>query len=210
MDKFQAEYWGWKDMWELSREVAEEVRDSGFKPDLIIAVVRGGLVPAMNLSDILDIKDILCVRVEHWGKAALMDRKAKIKTPLHADLSGKQVLVVDDVVDSGESMELTLKHLESLKPREVRTATLIYKVQSTVKPDYYGSELREWRWIIPPWNLTEDLCTLIDLVASKPGGLTLVEARDKLREEFNLIIDDRQLRYALTKFLERGVRSSSY
>jgi len=49
MKKFQCELRSWDDMWDLSKEVVKKIRDSGYNPDFIIGVTRGGWVPAMNL-----------------------------------------------------------------------------------------------------------------------------------------------------------------
>jgi len=200
---FQYELRSWNDMWELSKEVAHKIRDSKFKPELIIAIARGGLVPAMNLSDILDVKDILCMRVEHWGKTAQKDKKAKIKTGIYTNIKGKVILLVDDVADTGESINISLKYIESLKPREVKTAVLIYKSQSRFKPDFYGEKTEKWRWIIFPWNITEDLCNMIEKISEKKKNLNPMELKDDIKREFNLGLNDIHLNYAIEEFKKR-------
>ncbi|OYT53166.1 MAG: xanthine phosphoribosyltransferase [Candidatus Altiarchaeales archaeon ex4484_2] len=203
MEGFRAELRSWEDMWILSKRVAAEIWSSGFLPDYVVAVVRGGMVPAMNLSDILDIKDILFLRVEHWGKTASMDEKAEIKTPPTWDFEGKGVLLVDDVVDTGDSMRLALEHLKSLNTGKVETAALIYKKQSSFRPDFYGEKAEDWQWTIFPWNLTEDLCNLVDEVS---GGVEIdsVTLDKEFRERYRLSLDKDILRYALEAHEKRS------
>ncbi len=189
-------------MWILSRRVASKIRGSGFSHEYIVAVVRGGIVPAMNLSDILDIKAILFLKVEHWGKTASMDEKAEIKTPLAGDFRGKDMLLVDDVVDTGDSIQLALEHLNSLNTGMVKTAALIYKEQSRFRPDFYGERAGEWQWIIFPWNLTEDLCNLVDEVSGRVEMDS--ETLDKeFRERYRLSLDKNLLKYALKEYRKR-------
>jgi len=202
MEGFRVELRSWEDMWILSKRIAAEIRGSGFTPEYIVAVVRGGMVPAMNLSDMLDIKDILFLRIEHWGKTASMDDVAEIKTPLIWDFDGGDVLLVDDIVDTGESMRLASDHVMSLNAGKVKTAALIYKKQSQLKPDFYGEKASDWQWTIFPWNLTEDLCNLVDEVS---GGVKLDS--ETLNREFikryKLSLDEDILGYALKEYEKR-------
>ncbi|MEA1925298.1 MAG: phosphoribosyltransferase [Candidatus Altiarchaeota archaeon] len=204
MEGFRAELRSWENMWILSKRVAAEIRGSEFSPEYIVAVVRGGMVPAMNLSDMLDIKDILFLRVEHWGKTASMDETAEIKTPLIWNFESKDVLLVDDIVDTGDSMQLASDHVKSLNAGKVKTVALIYKKHSSFRPDFYGEEAEDWRWTIFPWNLTEDLCNLVDEVSA--GAKIDSETLDKeFRKRYKLSLDKDILGYALTEY---GKRSS--
>ena len=56
------------------------------------------------LCDYLGVKDLVSLKIEHWGVTATPDGKAQIKYPFDIDLTGKNVLVVDDITDTGESM----------------------------------------------------------------------------------------------------------
>ncbi|HDQ05707.1 MAG TPA: phosphoribosyltransferase, partial [Candidatus Bathyarchaeota archaeon] len=86
--------------------------------------------------------------------------------PLNVDLKGKNVLIVDDITDTGESMQVTVEYVKSLSPSEVRTASLRHIKTSKFKPDYFGEEM-DWKWVIFPWNFTEDMCNIVPKVCAR-------------------------------------------
>lgn len=150
----------WDYFYRLARKVGDKINSSGYKPDIIVGLARGGWVLARVLCDLIGVKDLVSIKVEHWGITATPDGTAKIKQELNVDLTGKKVLVVDDISDSGESMRVTLDYIKTLQPSEIKTATLQYLTTSKFKADYIGEEL-PWYWVIFPWNFTEDMCTIV-------------------------------------------------
>ncbi|MBI2130433.1 phosphoribosyltransferase [Candidatus Woesearchaeota archaeon] len=187
MDKFTCVMPTWKDMQDYAKKTAEAIKKSGFYPDIIIGLSRGGLVPARLLADFLHVKSILSIKVDHWGITATKDGKAEISHGLTANLKGKKVLIADDITDTGQSMELAAEHVRKLDPAQVKTATLVHLSNSKYIPDFYGQE-REWAWIIFPWNYTEDMVNLIKKVMAdeeKVAG----DIRKKLKLNFNVDVD---------------------
>jgi hypoxanthine phosphoribosyltransferase len=205
MEEFICELRFWDDMRHLSEKVAADIIASGYRPDVIVAIIRGGLVPAMNLSDLLGVHSILTVRVRHWGVTATKDGRAVLDVPLNADLSDKRVLLVDDLTDTGESFKASVKHLESLKPVEIKTAALLHKTSSSVKPDFYAEEVTEWRWIILPWNLTEDLCNLIGKVMKEQGVKAVDDIKAALKKSFDLDVEEETIKGVLRELSRRGI-----
>lgn len=63
--------------------------------------------------------------------------------------------LVDEIVDSGQSLKLIIDHINQQGASEVKTATLYYKPSSIIKPDYYEKETS--KWIIFPWETKETL-----------------------------------------------------
>lgn len=191
----------------LSEMLAERIKASGFMPDSIVCIIRGGMVPAINLSDVLGVYDLLALRVRHWGSTARVDEKAVVDSLLHAaKIEGKKVLLVDDVTDTGDSMVLALENVHELKPAVVKTAAIVHKASSRFKPDYYVEEVEEWRWIIFPWNLFEDLCCLLERAYGKEDVSSLEEAQTKLRDLFSLEIDSSTLQRVIAEFERRRQR----
>jgi len=153
----------WKEIEQLCRELAQKI--SSYKPDLIIALSRGGIVPARLISDLLIIKDIITIKVNHWGITATKDKTAEISYALPIDLSEKKVLVVDDITDTGESLSLAKKYIiENMKPKELKTATLYHIDHSSIVPDFFARELKasDWTWFVWPWNFFEDIKTILE------------------------------------------------
>jgi hypoxanthine phosphoribosyltransferase len=147
----------WERFYDLARELALAIRRSSLRPDLIVAIGRGGYMPARIVSDYLDVYDLTDIRIEHYH-AAHMERAARVRYPLAADITGKRVLLIDDVSDSGSTFETAIQHLrEHGEPAQLGTAVLHHKCVSSYKPDLYAEEVSEWHWIIYPWAVMEDL-----------------------------------------------------
>lgn len=137
-----------------TERIARKVVESGYRPDVIIAILRGGVVLARLLSDLLNIRDIKIMRVVHYD--ALESKKvAEIVEPINCRLDGMRVLLVDDVADTGESLIVARDHILERGAAEVRIATMHYKPWSKLKPDYYSEETEAW--VVYFWEYAETL-----------------------------------------------------
>lgn len=203
-EKFKCEFRSWENIYALSRIVARKIRKSGWEPEIIIGITRGGWVPARNLCDFLGVKDLLGVKVEHWGITATPDGEAKLKWPLNVDISGKKVLVVDDITDTGKSMLTAVEHIKTLNPKEIRTAALLHIKDSKFVPDYFAEEI-EWKWIIFPWNITEDLINLISNFLEEKEIAEVKEVIEGLKNWYDIEVDEKQLKEVLEEMKIRNV-----
>jgi len=150
----------WEEIYELCIEVSRQVKDSGYRPDVVVAIANGGLVPARIIADFIDQLNILVVKIKFYAGPGQKLEKPELVVPIQVDLHGSKVLIVDDVADTGESLIVAVDHVESKGAGEVRTATLFYKPWSKIKPDFYAKETEEW--IIFPWERIETLRMLYD------------------------------------------------
>ncbi len=176
-------------------QTALKIRESGWRPEAIIGIARGGWVHARIQCDLLGVKNLHSVKVDHWGVTATKDGKAKLSCPLVGDVEGMKVLVVDDITDTGESLMTAVEHIKEVgKPAEVRTATLMHIVGSKFTPDYFGVEVT-WAWEIWPWNFYEDINALIMKIFEGEGisEMSTAEVKKHLREYNNIVLSDDQL-----------------
>jgi hypoxanthine phosphoribosyltransferase len=131
------------------RWIAQHLVDEDWIPDAILGVVRGGLFVAAGIAYALDIKDVRHVNVEYYTDVGVTLPEPIIvgDVPHLADLSGKRVLVADDVADTGA----TLHFVRTLLPvdAEVRVAVLYAKPASTYPPELAWRTTD--RWIRFPW-----------------------------------------------------------
>jgi hypoxanthine phosphoribosyltransferase len=136
------------------RELAQQVADSDFEPDILLGIARGGLVPAGALAYALDCKNLFTISVEFYtGVDARLDVPVMLPPFLDArDLDAARVLVVDDVADTGKTLEL-VHHFCSGHVAEARTAVLYEKPQSIIRADFAWR--RTDRWINFPWSTQE-------------------------------------------------------
>lgn len=182
----------WDEAYQLAKSLANKIKRSGFKPDMVIGVARGGFVPARIVCDILLQKDLTSIRVEHWGIASKLGN-AKIKYPLpeEADIAGKRILIVDDVADSGGTYAAILDYMKGKAPAEIRTASLHYKTCSSFIPDYWGEKQDSWQWIIYPWAVYEDVAGFIGKLLVQP--MTQNDIRKALHHTFDIKIQGKEL-----------------
>ena len=191
----------WELFYSLSREVAMKIVESGYEPDFVVGLARGGWVLSRVLCDFLGVKDLVSLKVEHWGITATPNGKAQIKYPFEINLTGRLVLVVDDITDTGESMRVATEYVKTLNPKEIRTAALRHITGSGVVPDYFGDEI-SWRWVIFPWNYVEDMCNILPKVLA-PGG-SLADMKVRLKENYNIDIDEREIKKLLRELERRS------
>lgn len=181
----------WRRCEVLCLRLAERVKASGFQPDIIVAIGRGGWVPGRLLADTLGLLDLTSFKIEHYH-GPRKQAQAVVKYPLSADLSGRRVLLVDDVSDSGDTFDVALAHVRSRGvPKEMRTAVIHYKIQSRYVPDFYAARIVKWRWITYPWAIWEDLTTLVR--AMKPAPLDPDEISQRLYQEHGVRLNAERL-----------------
>ncbi len=203
-EAFECEIMDWSLFYNLSKRVARKINASEYKPDIIIGLARGGWCLARVLCDLVGVKDLLSLKVEHWGVTATPDGKAKLKYPFNVDLTGKRVLVVDDITDTGESMQIAVEYVRSLKPDEIRTAALRHITGSKFVPDYCGEDIT-WRWVIFPWNFTEDMCNVVPKVLDNKASVDVARVKGELRQRFKIDVDEEAIKEVLTELMRRGI-----
>lgn len=174
----------WRRVTALTRRLAQRIVVAGFAPDVIVAIARGGYVPARLLADFLDVMDLVSLRIEHYTAGARKRRRARVVQPLNIALAGRRVLIVDDVADTGDTFVLARAHVAARRPAAVHTAALHYKTGSVFEPDFYAERLTAWRWINYPWARIEDIAGFIARLRPRP--VTTAAAARRLDREFGL------------------------
>jgi len=192
---FRCDVLTWAQVTRLAHRLATLVRESGFEPDVIVAIARGGTVPARLLADALDVMALSSVRVVHYLAGARRQRRARLVEPLHVAVQGKRVLVVDDVADSGETYEVACRHIARARPKGLRTAALHCKRGSAFVPDFFAETLTRWRWISYPWARDEDIRGFVRRMHPRPANAAVATRR--LAREFGMRVPRRQVAVAL-------------
>lgn len=143
----------WAEMGEVTDSLARQVADSGFRPDVVVAIARGGLVIAGSITYALDVKLVDAINVEFYVDINETRPDPILLAPMldSASIAEQKILLVDDVADSGRTLALVLKLLRGFGA-DVRSAVLFHKPRSIVVPDF------SWRqteaWITFPWSAT--------------------------------------------------------
>ena len=117
-------------------QIAQEItRDYAGKEIVLISVLRGSFVFMADLCRRIDLPcTIDFMSVSSYGSGTSSTGQVQITKDLSGDISGKHILVVEDILDSGNTLSYLLKLLEQRKPASIRLCTLLDKPERRVKP----------------------------------------------------------------------------
>ncbi len=172
-------------------------------PDLVVAIGRGGYVPGRLICDFLLLSNLTSMKIEHYTRAADMQPEARIRFPIPVDISGKKVLIVDDVTDTGDTLILAVDYVQSLRPADVRIAVLQHKTCSSFVPDFYAQKIIKWRWIIYPWARYEDLAGFAEKIIHDKA-LDILQIISEFKTRYELDIKEEELQEILNDLTERS------
>jgi hypoxanthine phosphoribosyltransferase len=151
IDLTEREVLTWERFGDATRELARQVADSGFQPDIVLAVARGGLTVAGALTYALAVKNCFAMNVEFYTSIdERLDMPVVLPPTLDlVDITGMRVLIADDVADTGKTLELVRKEI-SEHVAEARCAVLYHKPRSIILPEYVWAHTEHW--INFPWS----------------------------------------------------------
>ena len=144
----------WEDIEEITDKLADKIKASGFKPDYIVGITTGGLIPLYFLIKKLDIYHILTVSASSYERD--QQKELKIAYLPEIDLIGKKLLFVDEITDTGVSLKGVLDAVvNKYKPEEIKTATLVVKTdRCKFYPDFYVVT-EQGEWVVFPCDKEE-------------------------------------------------------
>jgi hypoxanthine phosphoribosyltransferase len=161
-EEFDCTVTNWEYIYGLCRDVSDAVKASNFEPDVVVALARGGWFAGRCLCDFLGLDDLTSLKMEHYVGTAERTGDPEVRYPMpEGSVAGKDVLVIDDIADTGGSIRRADEYVRERDPDEVRTATLQLLGTSEFQPDYVGERLEEWTWVVYPWNFIEDMVDLV-------------------------------------------------
>src|SRR5581483_4311426 len=146
------EVMSWDDMAEAGREVMSWDHLGGYRPDIVLAIARGGLLVAGAVGYALGVKNTFSMNVEFYTGVDERLEMPMLLPPVPdlVEAGEQRVLIADDVADTGATLALVKDFCEG-KVAEVRCAVLYEKPRSTVSCEYVWR--RTDRWIEFPWSI---------------------------------------------------------
>ncbi|WP_051233049.1 phosphoribosyltransferase [Acidipropionibacterium thoenii] len=150
-DLTEKEVLTWSTFGQAQEELAQQIADSGFQPEVLISIARGGMLLGGALTYSLGVKLTDAVNVEFYTDVNETLPDPVLLAPMldTASIKGRRILVVDDVADSGRTLKLVLELLRDTGA-EVRSAVLYTKPTTVEHPDYQWKAVD--RWIVFPWS----------------------------------------------------------
>jgi hypoxanthine phosphoribosyltransferase len=216
-DDFDCTITNWDYIYSLCRDVSDDVRDDEFEPDVVVALARGGWFAGRCLCDFLGLDDLTSLKMEHYVGTAEKSGEPTVRYPMpEGSVEDKDVLIIDDIADTGGSIRRAYEYVDDRDAGEVRTATLQLLGTSEFQPDYVGERLEEWTWIVYPWNFIEDMVDLISgaMEAADQETFTNEDIRHYLTEHHGIeriemeIAQPDRLSEVLAEMERRGVLES--
>lgn len=160
----QKRYFSYRHIHRTVKALARRVTDDGYNPDVIVAIGTGGFIPARILKTFIN-RPILTVGLQLYDEnniPARIPRKIQWIDEVEQKLTGRKVLLVDEVDDTRTTLEYCLTELLAHNPAELAVAVLHRKdkpkrgvIPSEVERFYVGEELEDL-WIVYPWD-AEDI-----------------------------------------------------
>jgi len=172
MHPAQYEVEEWESIYNILLIMAGNLKQNRVMPEIIVGISRGGWLPARVFSDLLDIPQLTSIRIKFYSEINQKNKKPVITQPVPLPLHNKRVLLVDDITDSGKSLQLAKTELEKTADK-IYTLTLYHKPWSCFTPDFYFKETT--KWVIFPWEYHESVKTLSTRMMNQGRTYTAIE-----------------------------------
>ncbi len=197
------EFVWWERLYELCFMLYEKIINSGFRPDVIVGVARGGWIPARILSDLFFTRETANVKVDLYRGIYARDIEPRVSQKLPKDKQWNAPLLVDDISDTGDSLVIALNHLKNRGYKNPRTACLHMKPWTKLIPDYYI--INTEAWVVYPWELKEFTYNLSAKLTGE--GKTPIEVEAYL---FKVGVPIHYAQLFLKQWLQRNIESKSH
>ena len=114
-----------------------------FEAEIIVGIARGGLTLAHSMAEGLDLREVQTLRTELYDGTQKREKITVFDTCVLEKV--QNVLVIDDIADSGETLDAVMKYLARKHPSIVfKSATLFYKKSSVYEPHFWVNEANDW------------------------------------------------------------------
>jgi len=165
----------WDQMGIFNFDLAKQIIQSGKSFDRIVALARGGWTWARDLADGLKIQKLSSLGIKSYS-GVNQSGKPQIVQPLADSIVGENILLFDEVIDSGSTIKVAKKYLSIMGARNIQTAALCCKPRTEIRPNYYA--FSTGAWVVFPHEIREFMeISVTKWLADK---ITISEAKNRL------------------------------
>ena len=127
---------------DLGNRISEDYKDKNL---FMVAALKGAVVFMADLMRAIEIPcSIDFLSVSSYGAGTSTSGEVRVLKDLDTTLEGRDLLVVEDILDSGVTLSFLLKNLSARNPKSIRLCTLLDKPERRkvdIKPDYVGAQV---------------------------------------------------------------------
>jgi hypoxanthine phosphoribosyltransferase len=156
----------WNQIHKILLTQSEKIQKTSYQPDIIVGIAQGGTIPARILTDLLKPAQTTTIKIKFYTDIAQPSTHPTLKQPLTIPVNGKKILIVDDISDSGQTLNLAKQHLTEKGAAETKTAVLYTKTTTQTPPDYAGKITNPW--VVFPWEINETLQSILQKYKKDP------------------------------------------
>ena len=155
----------WEEYHETVERLAIQIDESGYKPTILIGIMRGAAPMIDVLSRIFKLKCAYLAVESYSGKGVEVEQGEIVFSREMSSIApnmGGRILLCDDLSDTGITFNKSIDWLKQYEPikdkiEDIKTATLWKKKKSTFEPDYCAVKLPDNPWIVQPFEVYEEI-----------------------------------------------------
>lgn len=147
----------WEEINEIHKDLANRIKQDGI-PDALVIILRGGAITGVHLSHLLGVRELYPLLIRRTEDDKINSKKIipEVRFSDGLNLYNKNILIVDDIVGSGETMEIARHIVFKAKAKTVRSVVLVVNKSNFTKDNLYtcvnyvGKTVKSWT--IFPWE----------------------------------------------------------
>ncbi len=174
-DNITYHYYSWQELGDLTEKLAYQIIQKNPHINRLIALATGGLTMSRALRDYLGLKKISSLQVEFYTDIGKTSSAPIITQSLPINIDGENILIFDDINDTGRTLQAATQYLQLRGARQITTATLFQKPHTNHSSDFYQQKTTSW--VIFPDEVRETIQLLSDRWRRQ---LSLNEIRQRL------------------------------
>ena len=141
----------WSRLQRLAAQLVCAIEGSGYKPDYVVGIAMGGLIPLALVAEGLKVKQVAAVAARSYDEKTKKPGKLVISHMPQLQARGKKILLIDEIVDTGQTFEIVSKVLkETSGAAQIKTAAIVVSATCKTPPDFFV--MNADIWVVFPWE----------------------------------------------------------
>jgi len=149
-------YYSWEKVSEMCKQIVHKLNEQNVKPDLIITPLRGGAIPAVQIAYLLEMRNIITVNAQRTEDDSVNAEFKDVELsnlPTNEQIANKTILIVDEILDTGETLSKLVEYLKAQNPKQLKLAVLC---NSSHKEKSINADIvidQTDKWVVFPWEV---------------------------------------------------------